>query len=88
METREIGWQQAVSNIDLEEWNAGKTIDTVRRVTTGLNAALRDLDDRYAAERHAILETYTAQMRQIMQAETPADATQEIQRVAVEDSYI
>lgn len=83
METREIGWTESVSHISPEEWNAGKTLEDVRKATEAYQSSLSELDARYRAERSRILEQYACTMEHIMAGDNSADMTKEIPHVTL-----
>lgn len=82
MDERERGWTESTNAISLDEWNAGKTLSDVRKVTAATQHNLAVLDNNYRAQRQAILNSYAESMASILAIRPDDQSTQEIRRSA------
>jgi hypothetical protein len=82
METRSIGWQDGTSTIDPEEWTAGGVLEDMRRITTGFNQQVQELDEEYRRNRARLLEEYVFNVGELLKADAMRQDTQQIATVA------
>jgi hypothetical protein len=78
MDERQNAWSKSTASVNTDEWNAGRVVEDVRRITAGCQQRLQELDDEYRRNRSQILDDYAYSVSELLARSAATDVTQQI----------